>query len=68
MVAPPYHAKGNYQQPVFDEEGDSLQYLQWLKEIERTYLALEKVMDFDREEIRLANLLQIDISKLPTGY
>jgi REP element-mobilizing transposase RayT len=33
----PCHAKGNYQQPVFDEEDDFRQHLQWLKEYADIY-------------------------------
>jgi len=42
MVAPgyPYHVtkRGNYQQPVFDEEDDFRQYLQWLKEYAQIFM------------------------------
>ena len=41
IVAPgyPYHVteRGNYQQPVFDEEDDFRQYLLWLKEYASKY-------------------------------
>lgn len=41
IVAPgyPYHVmqRGNYQQPVFDEEDDFRQYLQWLKQYADKY-------------------------------
>ena len=41
MVAPgyPYHVtqRRNYQQPVFDEEDDFSQYLQWLKQYADKY-------------------------------
>ncbi len=40
-VAPgyPHHVtqRGNYQQPVFDEEYDFSQYLQWLQEYGKKY-------------------------------
>jgi putative transposase len=41
IVAPgyPYHVtqRGNYQQPIFDEEDDFRQYLQWLKQYADKY-------------------------------
>ena len=47
IVAPgyPYHVtqRGNYQQPIFVEEDDFRQYLQWLKQPGRVGIAHQKV-------------------------
>jgi hypothetical protein len=46
IVAPgyPYHVtqRGNYQQPIFDEEGAFRQYLQWLKQYEQIIKNIKK--------------------------